>query len=365
MERLTTSEVNRRLHTRQLSLVGEYLGSDRKHTFKCLSCNHRWRVFASNVVSKRQICPSCSSRRHGESQRLTESEVAQRLRKASIKLLSSYTGTKDRGEFKCLICSHVWKTIIGNTLQGHGCPRCNVPKPIPMLTQSVVRRRLKKKGLRFLGMYKGDKGLHEIECSLCRFRWKRKGLPSSCPQCKKSGKSYHQYFFKLVKKDLKSRRIALKGEYKSASLQKVSCLKCSHTWKARLILGKVVCPRCHPHKFGTSEEVVRSIVERITGWKFPKARPSEVPWTRGLHLDGYNRRHRAAFEYQGYQHYTWESHFFRGSTRARKLAFLALKRRDERKRIQCMRHSVVLLRVPYWKTPEEVEIMVKNRLKSA
>lgn len=293
--------------------------------------------------------------------RLTTSEVNKRLRGRSIELTSKYTHSKDRGTFRCLACGNTWNTFVNNTLQGHGCPRCVVRRP--KTERKEIDRRMKKHNLCLLGEYKGDRGTHRFECLTCNFKWNRKGLPGGCPMCKKAGRAYHQHFLKLMKKDLKNRRIVLKGKYNSASLQEVSCLKCEHIWKVRLILGKVVCPKCHPHKFGASEEVVRSIIERVTGWKFPKAKPSDVPWTGGLYLDGYNRRHQVAFEHQGYQHYTWNSYFHGRTTKERKRNFAILKKRDVRKRFQCKYHDVVLLCVPYWKTPKEVEDMVRERLR--
>jgi hypothetical protein len=98
------------------------------------------------------------------------------------------------------------------------------------------------------------------------------------------------------------------------------------------------------------------VIERITGWKFPKARPT---WLRGrglqpLELDGYNARHKVAFEYQGEQHY---QSLYGEATLTR------TKRNDTRKRITCLRRGVQLICVPYWK--RDVEAFIRSKLASS
>jgi hypothetical protein len=99
---------------------------------------------------------------------------------------------------------------------------------------------------------------------------------------------------------------------------------------------------------------LRRLLERTTGWRFPKARPV---WPKGrsrspLELDGYNEKHQVAFEYQGEQHYR--------AKRFGQAALAATRRRDERKRQLCRRHGVQLIRVPYWKL--DVEQFIRSKL---
>jgi hypothetical protein len=59
-----------------------------------------------------------------------------------------------------------------------------------------------------------------------------------------------------------------------------------------------------------------------------------------MELDGFNARHRVAFEYQGVQHYLP----IYGDA-----ALVTLQRNDERKRQLCRRRDILLIRIPYWK----------------
>ena len=141
---------------------------------------------------------------------------------------------------------------------------------------------------------------------------------------------------------------------------KVRC-KCSSEFELHahtVLYNEFFCPSCYPRKYGASEAKVRKIIERITGWKFPRSNPA---WLKGrgkrpLQLDGYNEKHQVAFEYQGYQHYRIAAQF--GDTDETGLA--KRQQRDHRKRCLCYHHGVLLIRVPYWK--RDVEAFIKRKL---
>jgi hypothetical protein len=103
------------------------------------------------------------------------------------------------------------------------------------------------------------------------------------------------------------------------------------------------------------EKEVRRILARLTGWRFPKARPS---WLKGngrtpMELDGYNERHALAFEYQGEQHY---------QPIYGKVALARIRANDERKRQLCRYWGVFLIRVPFWKRAS-LEAFLSKKLK--
>jgi hypothetical protein len=108
-------------------------------------------------------------------------------------------------------------------------------------------------------------------------------------------------------------------------------------WGSLQQKGRVRCPRCATSPFG--ETLTRIILEHLTRRRWPKARPS---WA-GMELDGYCAPLRAAFEFDGKQHFekidAWEA---AGESLA------TIKRRDKRKTLLCKRNGVRLLRVPYY-----------------
>jgi hypothetical protein len=141
----------------------------------------------------------------------------------------------------------------------------------------------------------------------------------------------------------------------SYSTLKLLC-KCGHKWKekwSRMFFHLGRCPQCSPHKVWISESRVRKTIEKLTGWRFPKARP-EFLKGRGqqpMELDGYNKKHQVAFEYQGEGHYL--PVYGEKKLKKRKLA-------DKRKRMLCSRNGVFLICVPYWK--DDIEGFLKGKL---
>src|SRR5207248_10293639 len=89
-----------------------------------------------------------------------------------------------------------------------------------------------------------------------------------------------------------------------------------HEWTAKPdhVLKGHWCPICSA---GVSERICRALLERMTGVRFSKARPS---WLRNkrdkqMEFDGYAPSLGVAFEYQGEQHYR-QNAFFHKNARA-------------------------------------------------
>lgn len=102
-----------------------------------------------------------------------------------------------------------------------------------------------------------------------------------------------------------------------------------------------------------TEDRVRGLLLKLTGWIFPKARPA---WLKGrsrvpLELDGFAATQRVAFEYQGVVHYL---------PIFGKRVLKRVKRNDARKRQLCRRHGVYLICIPYWKT--DIETFLRKKL---
>lgn len=65
----------------------------------------------------------------------------------------------------------------------------------------------------------------------------------------------------------------------------------------------------------------------------------------GLQLDGYNETHKIAFEYQGYQHFTDNSHFHKSNKR-----FEEQLKRDQYKKVLCKQNGIILIEIFEFKT---------------
>ena len=96
------------------------------------------------------------------------------------------------------------------------------------------------------------------------------------------------------------------------------------------------CPRCSG---GMNEEKTRFIFEQLTGEKFPSN------WkilNNRLQLDGYCENLKVAFEYQGIQHYQFNSLFHKSLN-----DFKNQQKRDRRKTAVCLKKEIIKIDVPY------------------
>ena len=136
----------------------------------------------------------------------------------------------------------------------------------------------------------------------------------------------------------------IEGEYiNGQSKIKIRC-KSGHTFdkKARDIRSGSWCSHCGKYK---SEKKCRELIEELTGHSFPKTKMTEfvVPETGGnVELDGYCEDLALAFEFQGQQHYEYNTFFFKSEE-----DFEAQQYRDELKRQYCDDFGVLLIEIPY------------------
>ena len=101
------------------------------------------------------------------------------------------------------------------------------------------------------------------------------------------------------------------------------------------------CPKCSPNKL-IGETLARLILEHLFQLKFPSVYIKEM---EGLQLDGYNSKNRIAFEYQGYQHYTENSHFHSDERR-----YNSQIERDKYKKQLCKKNKITLIEIFEFKT---------------
>lgn len=121
------------------------------------------------------------------------------------------------------------------------------------------------------------------------------------------------------------------------------------------ILRGYGCPSCSdPFK---RETECRKIIEKLSGKKFPKVKPS---WLIAydssylLELDGYCKKLNLAFEYDGEQHFYPIS--FMGGNRAFRRRLILDKMKDE----ICLKENVSLIRIPYYE--KDLENYIKKEL---
>lgn len=294
---------------------------------------------------------------------MTTKEAKSKLKSVHsyIALLSGYKNNKTPLQCKCTHCSFKWRPLWDSLINGRGCPRCTNNYRIKLSTTQVKARLSQiSPTIRVVGEYTGTHHPLPCECKQCGHSWSphwnslNQGV--GCPNCAGTVKLTTS----LVRARLTelNPHIKLLSAYKGAKFPiTCQCMKCYHVWKPlwhSLYSQGTGCPKCSS-RYGIFEELVISTAEKLTGWKFPKATPKEVPFLHGLHLDGYNKERKIALEADGEQHKQFSQHFHK--TRSE---FVATKRRDRRKRIQCWRHGIKLIRIPI--STKDIEAFLSRRL---
>jgi hypothetical protein len=359
--RLKKALVAMRVAARRVRVLSDFSRVTDRVDAKCLACGHVWRPTLASAL--KYGCPACSHAKRY----LSEKEVRTKLHGWGLALVGSYLGQLKPLTTKCLKCGSVRKhRRAASVLQGkRRMTRC-FPCSRQLMrgefkhTESEVRQRAKALKLELVGRYRGTARPVKVRCMVCGFRWSPRGGTlldgHRCRMCY-FARRRHDFGVKPaeVETRLKKIDVELVGPYKNARHRvAVRCLKCGYNWSplASSLFGGRGCPECN-RPGGVSEEEVRRLLERRTGWKFPRCRPK---WLMGkgvpLELDGYNKRHGVAFEYQGEGHY-------RPLRGEEKLAYV--RRNDRRKSRLCKRHGVLLVVIPY-SQKDRVDDIVRRKV---
>ena len=111
-----------------------------------------------------------------------------------------------------------------------------------------------------------------------------------------------------------------------------------HQWEAvwHCIKRNRWCPYCR----WKTEEQCKKLLEQKLGFEFKKTR--FICNDKRYEWDGYNKEHKIAFEYQGYQHYIFPNKFHKTE-----LQYLKAKQRDLDKLQYAKENNIKLIIIPY------------------
>lgn len=110
-----------------------------------------------------------------------------------------------------------------------------------------------------------------------------------------------------------------------------------------------------------NESRCREIFESIFQKPFPTIRPNFLKRVNGynMELDGYNNDLKLAFEYQGAQHYGFNTRFHRSEKDYNDQVI-----RDTEKRELCKKANVTLIEIPYRVRYEKLESYIREQLRN-
>ena len=282
-------------------------------------------------------------------------------------------------EFRCNRCQKTWKDYRVNIMQKvkrntFNCPHCN-KKTKEILYREFQELAHKKGGKLLSPEFYGISKYHKWKCGICGCVWEAKpncikDYPSKkgtwCPKCgyESMKKNLQKYTIKDMQKLANSKpgggKCLSKKYLGVTKYHKWKCGTCGNIWKAKPhdIMGKpsrpdgTWCPKCAK---GRIERICRAFFEELFGVPFKTE--SNLEWLKKyrLHLDGYNRELKIAFERHGIQHYKYQSFFHRSDPKEfeKRLAI------DEYKRKMSKKHGIILIEVGYeWRNGKLYKIPI-------
>jgi len=207
-------------------------------------------------VNNKKWCPVCNI----DSQRNNINDIIKIVKKKNGELLTKkYKNNRQKLKIKCSK-GHIWSVCYINFKKGYWCPTC-----------AHINHRLTKEE-------------------------KLKGFNLIC---------------KIVKEKGGKCLFSLENYKNITSKLKFQCNK-NHKWKtsASCIKDNRWCPLCCQ---GLSERLFRCVLEKIFNNSFPTCYPKWLKSDKGykLQIDGYNKKLKFGFEYQGEQHFIFNTHFHR------------------------------------------------------
>jgi hypothetical protein len=180
-----------------------------------------------------------------------------------------------------------------------------------------------------------------------------------CPYCadNKNAKQRQSNINELIEYAINKGGKLISTEYINSKLPLIWECNQLHQWKAawsNIKHQNQWCPYC---SFFKTETQCRTLLEQKLGFELIKTRfyynDQRFEW------DGYNEKHKIAFEYHGYQHYIFPNHFHKT-----KDEFLLSQVRDHYKEQYAKEHDITLLIIPYTveNIKEYVDTFVNRRL---
>lgn len=294
-----------------------------------------------------------------------------------FELIGEFTKQREKTLFRHNVCGHVWETtpvVLLNSKKGGGCPHCQYRNKATSPKEYEKRVTDTFKGeyvVLNINEYKNNSTKLKFLHSKCgtEFYLRPASLfinATSCPNCSKNNRcstkrTTNEFRELLLKTKGYSYELTEDAEYTGANKKiKVRHTTCGYVWEARAnhLLQGSGCPRCNESK----GELLVATVLKLSNTSFLREYTfDDCRSTRPLPFDFAlisNNKVRGLIEYDGEQH-TKPVSCFGGEQK-----FKSTVRNDNTKNDYCTHKKIPLLRVSYTNSPEQIEHLVQQFLKS-
>lgn len=286
----------------------------------------------------------------------THEEFIKELKEKDFKVepIEEYKGAKEKIQFKCTICNHVWFACPSNILSGFGCPKCAAKRTSESQTKSQNRfidDMLKiNPFIKLIGHYINANTNTDFYCTKCGFIWNAR--PNNllhgkgCPKCAGNIKLTHEEFVLKVKEI--NPNIEVIGTYINARVKiTFGCKIDGHKWdsKPTHILSGHGCPKCSESQ---GEKQISQWLKKHKIYFIAQKRFCGCKDEYLLPFDFYIPDKNICIEYDGKQHFEPVDFAGKGKEWAEKQLSIT-RRHDKIKNDYCNNNNICLIRIPYFK----------------
>jgi len=338
-------------------LSDTYVNSKSKLLWQCKK-GHQWWTIPDRIRNG-FWCRKCKEvLTYNKRERLIGiKEIA--INKGGKCLSSTYTNNSTKLEFICEK-KHKWFAAPEKIKSGSWCPKCsgnqkltiNIMKDIASSRGGECKSKKYINGKsKLLWRCKEDHEWWAIPDSIRRGSW--------CQICHGN----YQHNLEMMKEIAKIRGgKCISNSYVNNSTDLLWECSDGHQFKAtpnRVRSSGRWCPTCSS---SLGERICRELFEQIFSKKFPKYYPEWLINEEGnrMELDGYNKNLKLAFEHQGEQHYSLNTHFIKSKKKLDRR-----KHFDKLKVKLCNDHNITLIPMPEIQVPVEIshlKIVIKKLL---
>jgi hypothetical protein len=243
-ERTLTKEIiNEKLHSRGITIIGDYKNCRSNARFKC-SNNHEWH---ERVTLSRVRCPTCNRNEN----HYTKEKINKILKPRGITMSGEFRTVDHKTSWTCSD-GHTWITRPTDILTHHktGCPHCR------KLTKEIINERLAQRGIKLVGKYIQSNTKATFKCKSNHEWTSRPGsvlFGDGCPQCATNA----VYTTEEINQRLAEHGngITLIGNYVNGSTSTTFRCKKGHEWTTKashVTRGASGCPHCSHFGFKSS-----------------------------------------------------------------------------------------------------------------
>ena len=178
---------------RNIEMISLFTRARDKHTFRCLIDGYEWEATFDNI-NRGKGCPKCKPLKISKNVTSKPEKIKNliaTLTLRNIEMVSPYTKSSNRYDFRCLIktCNHVWNIPFSAVATGtkSGCPKCS-GRVIDI--RGIINTIETTRGIKLLEPYKGMLTKHKFQCEKtnCNYTWSTEFAniyhkKCGCPKC--------------------------------------------------------------------------------------------------------------------------------------------------------------------------------------